>query len=364
MEVVGDTIFGIPEETRSFRTESWEDWVDTPPSEPWDHNYKTFYYTVNDNRDLCVSAAWTGDSLLVLNPMWVYLKKPINVGDSTYAGGIFGWEVTAVVVSVTDTLHLPIGFFQNCLRIHEKSLNNGQLVQEGDIYYASYPIYGIVKEEGYYWYSYPDSFRYGYSYLTDFSVDSDLQEATLLQDYSTAFSAAGITLTWTLSEADEGIEFIIERAGEPNGPFVELPSREVSRNGLVFTFIDRNWESGATYFYRIDVRRGADQWTLFESGPVATPAMPLTLYQNQPNPFNPSSTISYYLPEDVAVSLDVYDLSGRKVVNLISKIDKKGSHSVAWNGRDAQGKLVASGIYFYRLQAAKQAISRKMVLLR
>jgi hypothetical protein len=366
IEVVGDTIFGVPEETRSFRTEYWEDWEDTPPSEPWDHNYRTVYYTVNDNRDLCLSAAWDADndSAMVFDPMWTYLKNPVEVGDFTFFGDSAGWGFAAIVESVNDTINLPIGSFQNCLKIYEVSLNNGQPLEATYSYYAPYPIYGIVKTEGYHWYSYPDSFRYGYSYLKAYDVNPDLSRATLVQDYSTAFSAAGITLTWTLSEIDEGIEFIIERAGEPNGPFIELPSREVNRDGLVFTFVDRDCESGATYFYRVDVRRGAERWTLFDAGPVATPAMPLALYQNQPNPFNPSSTISYYLPEDATVSLDVYDLSGRKVVNLMSKIDKKGPHSVAWNGRDAEGKLVASGVYFYRLQAGKQAISRKMVLLR
>jgi len=103
---------------------------------------------------------------------------------------------------------------------------------------------------------------------------------------------------------------------------------------------------------------------LFETSRIVTPALPLSLYQNFPNPFNPSTTISYYLPEDSPVTLSVYDVSGRRVVELLGKAEKRGRHSVTWNGRDETGELVASGIYFCKLRAGKATEIRKIVLVR
>ena len=105
--------------------------------------------------------------------------------------------------------------------------------------------------------------------------------------------------------------------------------------------------------------------TLFETDAISTPAMPLTLHQNHPNPFNPSTTIGYYLPGDASVTLEVYDSSGRLVARLLNGAKQaKGTHSVGWRGLDAQGRSVSSGVYFYRLTSGKETISKKMVLLR
>ena len=102
---------------------------------------------------------------------------------------------------------------------------------------------------------------------------------------------------------------------------------------------------------------------LFETSQVVTPALPLSLCQNFPNPFNPSTTISYYVPETAPVNLEVYDIAGRRVVGLVGKIEEKGRHAVIWNGEDAAGNSVAPGVYFYRLTAGRETIAKKMVLL-
>jgi hypothetical protein len=188
--------------------------------------------------------------------------------------------------------------------------------------------------------------------------------ATMLQSYSAAFRERGIEISWTLSQVDEGIEFFIARASEPAGPYIDLPSHSISRDGLSFDFVDQNWEPGVSYWYKVDVRVGSGRSVLFETGPVTTPALPLTLHQNHPNPFNPSTTIGYYLPEKCPVKLEVYDTSGRRIAGLIDKELEKGSYAVEWNGRDGRGNSVASGIYFYRLIAGKQTISKKMLLLK
>ena len=86
------------------------------------------------------------------------------------------------------------------------------------------------------------------------------------------------------------------------------------------------------------------------------------LLPNAPNPFNPSTQITYSLSQDRAVSLVVYNLMGQSVRVLVDGFQSPGSHRVEWDGRDASGRQVAAGIYFYRLQAGSFAAVRKMIL--
>ena len=96
---------------------------------------------------------------------------------------------------------------------------------------------------------------------------------------------------------------------------------------------------------------------------VALPEV-YSLFQNYPNPFNPSTTIKYYLPTNCPVLLEIFDVSGKRIVSLINEFQDKGHYSLDWNGQDQNGNPVSSGTYFYRLKAGKETISRKMVLLR
>ncbi len=88
------------------------------------------------------------------------------------------------------------------------------------------------------------------------------------------------------------------------------------------------------------------------------------LHQNQPNPFNPSTTIPYELDEDGLVRLSVYDVHGRLVRELVNTVKAAGPHLAFWTGRDAGDRPVASGVYVYRLEAGGKSVARRMVLVR
>ena len=88
------------------------------------------------------------------------------------------------------------------------------------------------------------------------------------------------------------------------------------------------------------------------------------LGSNYPNPFNPATTISYYLKNNSFTTLEIYNMLGQKVKTLVNKAVEAGDHYVVWNGLDETGKTVSSGIYFYQLKADKKTEIKKMILLR
>ena len=89
-----------------------------------------------------------------------------------------------------------------------------------------------------------------------------------------------------------------------------------------------------------------------------------SLAQNYPNPFNPSTEIRFDLPKGSQVKLVVYDLMGRAVATLADQTMSAGAHRARWNGRDQAGTAVASGVYFYHLQADGFIATKKMVLMK
>ncbi len=88
------------------------------------------------------------------------------------------------------------------------------------------------------------------------------------------------------------------------------------------------------------------------------------LTQNHPNPFNPSTTITFAVPELSEVTLAIYNLRGQLIRTLHTGQISAGYHSVVWNGTDTQGNLVTSGIYFYVLKAGNFTQVKKMSLLK
>lgn len=92
-------------------------------------------------------------------------------------------------------------------------------------------------------------------------------------------------------------------------------------------------------------------WTTLPRCPPPPPPANYTLQQNYPNPFDLSTAISYTLSIQSNVVLEIYNAWGQKVTMLSSKAQPAGKYTIPWNGRDAAGKIVSSGIYFCRLQA-------------
>ncbi len=88
------------------------------------------------------------------------------------------------------------------------------------------------------------------------------------------------------------------------------------------------------------------------------------LAQNVPNPFNPTTQLGYQIAADVRVTLAVYDVAGKLVQTLVDKQQSAGGYTETWDGHDNKGRLVSSGVYFYRLTAGDYVQTRRMVMLK
>ena len=96
----------------------------------------------------------------------------------------------------------------------------------------------------------------------------------------------------------------------------------------------------------------------------AAPGLVTKLKSNYPNPFNPSTTISFDLAKSGNVDLSIYNIRGQLVKQLAHQSLPSGSHSLVWDGKDRAGRNVASGVYFYRLETQNYSSTRKMLLMK
>ena len=97
---------------------------------------------------------------------------------------------------------------------------------------------------------------------------------------------------------------------------------------------------------------------------VAAAPPGLALYPNAPNPFNGQTTIRFDLPRGAPAELALYNLAGQRIATLLQQTLAAGPHALTWDGRNREGRPVASGVYLYRLRAGDQVQTRRLLLLR
>jgi len=135
--------------------------------------------------------------------------------------------------------------------------------------------------------------------------------------------------------------------------------------GIEYTAVDssRNRIFSSVAHFSSLVVKGNTSTTGTKNTDARVPAG-YALSQNYPNPFNPVTQISYTLPKSTEVSLTVYNSLGQEVTTLVNKQQQSGTYHVTWQGLNSRNQQVASGIYFYRLDAGDYSMMKKMVLIR
>jgi hypothetical protein len=129
-------------------------------------------------------------------------------------------------------------------------------------------------------------------------------------------------------------------------------------------FHDTAAQLDRAYDYTLVVERENGTEAHSEPVRVAMVQPAVWLAQNHPNPFNPSTMIRFGLPGSAPVALRVYDVSGAVVRTLADATRAAGEHEIVWDGRDDRGAIVAAGVYFYRLSAGDETLTRKMILVK
>ena len=150
-----------------------------------------------------------------------------------------------------------------------------------------------------------------------------------------------------------------------------LPGKGTTRFESTYDMVDMTAVTGKLYaYYLIDVDIAGRQAT---HGPVFASTSGPREYElgaNYPNPFNPTTTINFALPFDSNVRLTIYNTLGQEVTTLIDGLVTTGYHNLTWNGRDANGRPSASGVYLYRFVAvsedgsARFTETRRMLMVR
>lgn len=185
-----------------------------------------------------------------------------------------------------------------------------------------------------------------------------------------------IELTWDSLAYDEMTGYNVYRSRFEAGGYEKLNTQPITVNH----FTDSSVQDSSSYWYYVTTAYTSGDWSgeSFAStkdsgslyGVVGIDGdevrVPISFYlaQNYPNPFNPTTTISYGLPQAARVRIDIYNIMGQKVIGLVDEQQTAGYKQIAWDGRDAQGHGVASGVYFYRLDAGNFTQSMKMLLVK
>jgi hypothetical protein len=181
-------------------------------------------------------------------------------------------------------------------------------------------------------------------------VRSDSLQSVLVMINTSSYPQGSFTLTGSDSSLEPGEHTLVNLLDPGDTLDVTVtPSHEITGLSL------------AAYEVAVYEFAGANG---VDPGDDDSPQTGLLLRQSYPNPFGPSTTISYSLPSRSHVRLGVYDVAGRAVATIHDGVQLEGPHEATWDGTDDAGTTVGAGMYFVRLAAAGNAKTSKLMLLK
>ena len=207
-----------------------------------------------------------------------------------------------------------------------------------------------------------------------YSVDNLAPTAPVSPKVITITTGVEVTITWD-DPVDADFNYVeVIRADDVNFTSGVVVAGRTGETQIIDS--DQALTLGTTVYYRLssfDFAGNMSDYTEalevvlsplgVADGGSAIPTA-YNLNQNAPNPFNPTTTIKYALPRMSHVELVIYDILGREVRRLVQETQPAGYHTVVWDGRNSSGLGVASGVYFYQIQAGSYTELKKMTLLK
>ena len=177
---------------------------------------------------------------------------------------------------------------------------------------------------------------------------------------------SSVELDWSTATEVNNYGFDVERSNASNDwqkiGFVAGSGNSNSPKN--YSFVDYP-SGGSSFSYRLKQIDVGGSFKYYDAVSVKLSALSSPqLLQNNPNPFNPSTAIKFYVPDVSNVTIKIYDILGREVKTLLDEQTGAGYHVVYWNGRDSRGKEVSSGIYLYMLRTDNFIDTKKMNLLK
>ncbi len=184
----------------------------------------------------------------------------------------------------------------------------------------------------------------------NFGIDDSFQGIQFVND-STGWVVGGSSNTGALilHTTDGGINWTPQTAGTSN-----------SLSGVHFVDQNNGWAVG---FNGTIIHTTTGGVVGIKDDYANTLPNAFILYDNYPNPFNPSTTIRYALPKAANVTLKIYDILGQEIRTLVNEVQSAGIKSIVWDGRNYSNQPASSGIYIYQLQAGNQGRTKKMILI-
>ncbi len=351
-------------------------------------------YEVNSNifRDYPEGATW--DEVINLNYNVRSFSNNLVVGNDIVMSGSYTGDFTNCIFvdngAYCDSHHDDPQTFRNCIldfEIPEFCIDGGDnifmdtdAIKEQFLNYEEgnyYPVLGAVMvDAGYDSTEIDYPFDLGYSERVwdgDFDSVAEIdigpyefyapqggivRGQVLEEETSEPVQYAYITLDedpllYTFTDAEGNFEFIA-----PTGDY-DLYARRVFYESAIVTGLIL--ENGQYTDVDFTMRSLLDEYSANNDETIPAPSS-LTL-SNHPNPFNPETTISYRIPENNMVEIDVYNIKGQKVITLVHEMQEAGGYAIVWDGEDSAGKACSSGIYFCRIIAGAKTTTRKMLLL-
>ncbi|MCK4271587.1 T9SS type A sorting domain-containing protein [bacterium] len=189
-----------------------------------------------------------------------------------------------------------------------------------------------------------------------------------------SFTATGrggaIEVSWTSQTEVNALAYHLLRGDQADGQFTEIAHLDAAGNSETprdYRFVDSDIIDGRTYYYKLADEDYEGNMTyhgpVFASAGICVPGA-YSLLPNYPNPFNPSTAISYEMPVAGHLTLTIYNVLGQELRTLVDAYQEAGTYTVMWDSKDNAGHYLNSGVYFYTMKSSDFTQTRKMVLMR
>jgi hypothetical protein len=202
-----------------------------------------------------------------------------------------------------------------------------------------------------------NDFGSGYFTFGDAAGGGDISLPVVLSLFELTEHRGEVTLNWKSDSEINNLYWLVQRKVGADSTAVyatiaQLDGQLTTSDATDYVYVDNEVEPGQTYAYRLADVSTAGRYH-FHDPLLVTIGVPkyYQLYQNYPNPFNAATKIRYDIPWFSDVTVEVYDITGRKVATLVQEKQKAGYYQLVWQGTNRHGVSVASGMYILAFQA-------------